>query len=477
VSTVVVRHYLYGPGQTGVPRRRCTVDLTGAGLWLSNETGEIIDSAVEESDDTGLVEFTLTPQSEIAGPDSYYVFRIASTDVARAFIAPVSAVAVKLVDHLVDPDTLDPVDPDLPSLYLARAELGAANGVAPLGADGRVPTANLPVGSGGDLDADLVTIGALTPANDDLLQRKAGAWTNRTPGQVKADLALVPGDLTGFDAAVVALVNAGVAALVDSAPATLDTLNELAAALGDDPNFATTITAALAGKIGLTVVDAAGDLIVGSGADTVTRLAKGGNGQLLGVAAGAVGWVDPPATGLQVDPTAARYGCVALTMHPHDISWISPQFIALVSGRHYMYWVPLPAGTLITGVRLPVQTAGAGAGALRFGLYNDDNTALGDTGDVAAQFTGAVGQTWQSVPLSAPAATTGDGVWITALSTLDTGPAVVFSDTDGTNPLPEWLLNPTTHRTALLRNGVAALPATLVPATANPYIDFAIGVY
>ncbi len=38
------------------------------------------------------------------------------------------------------------------------------------------------------------------------------------------------------------------AALVDSAPATLDTLNELAAALGDDPNFATTISTSLSGK-------------------------------------------------------------------------------------------------------------------------------------------------------------------------------------------------------------------------------------
>jgi hypothetical protein len=36
--------------------------------------------------------------------------------------------------------------------------------------------------------------------------------------------------------------------LVDSAPATLDTLNELAAALGDDENFSTTITNSLAGK-------------------------------------------------------------------------------------------------------------------------------------------------------------------------------------------------------------------------------------
>ena len=40
-------------------------------------------------------------------------------------------------------------------------------------------------------------------------------------------------------------VDAAVADLVDSAPSTLDTLNELAAALGDDPNFATTTSTAL----------------------------------------------------------------------------------------------------------------------------------------------------------------------------------------------------------------------------------------
>ena len=39
-----------------------------------------------------------------------------------------------------------------------------------------------------------------------------------------------------------------VAAVLDSAPETLDTLNELAAALGDDPNFATTIANQIGGK-------------------------------------------------------------------------------------------------------------------------------------------------------------------------------------------------------------------------------------
>lgn len=40
------------------------------------------------------------------------------------------------------------------------------------------------------LNADLVGIAGLSPSNDDLLQRKAGAWINRTPAQVADDLRL-----------------------------------------------------------------------------------------------------------------------------------------------------------------------------------------------------------------------------------------------------------------------------------------------
>lgn len=39
-------------------------------------------------------------------------------------------------------------------------------------------------------DTDLTDISALTPTNDDIMQRKGGAWTNRTVAQVKSDLAL-----------------------------------------------------------------------------------------------------------------------------------------------------------------------------------------------------------------------------------------------------------------------------------------------
>jgi hypothetical protein len=72
-----------------------------------------------------------------------------------------------------------------------------------------------------------------------------------------------------------------IANLVASAPATLDTLNELAAALGDDPNFATTVTNSIATKLNSSAYTAADVLtkiktVDGSGsgldADTVDGL-------------------------------------------------------------------------------------------------------------------------------------------------------------------------------------------------------------
>jgi hypothetical protein len=44
-------------------------------------------------------------------------------------------------------------------------------------------------------NANLTTIAGLSPINDDVLQRKAGAWTNRTPAQLKTDLVLTSTDV------------------------------------------------------------------------------------------------------------------------------------------------------------------------------------------------------------------------------------------------------------------------------------------
>ena len=59
--------------------------------------------------------------------------------------------------------------------------------------------------------------------------------------------------------------DANLAALVDSSPATLDTLNELAAALGDDPNYATTTATAIGTKLPKAGGTMTGDTLHGDG--------------------------------------------------------------------------------------------------------------------------------------------------------------------------------------------------------------------
>jgi hypothetical protein len=59
-------------------------------------------------------------------------------------------------------------------------------------------------------------------------------------------------------------VDTAVANVIDSAPAALDTLNELAAALGDDANFSTTVTNSIATKLPLAGGTMTGNIVMGS---------------------------------------------------------------------------------------------------------------------------------------------------------------------------------------------------------------------
>lgn len=97
--------------------------------------------------------------------------------------------------------------------------------------------------------------GALLAAND--LSDVTNAGTARTNLDVKS-AAEITSEISAAIAAVTlatlgglnqAEVDARVQLVVDTAPAALDTLNELAAALGDDPNFSATITAQLSNKV------------------------------------------------------------------------------------------------------------------------------------------------------------------------------------------------------------------------------------
>ena len=80
--------------------------------------------------------------------------------------------------------------------------------------------------------------------------------------------------------ATTAYVDAAYVALVDSSPATLNTLNELAAALGDDANFSTTVTNSIATKLPLAGGTLTGDLILGDNVKLEIGSATGGDLQL-----------------------------------------------------------------------------------------------------------------------------------------------------------------------------------------------------
>ncbi len=74
-----------------------------------------------------------------------------------------------------------------------------------------------------------------------------------------------------------AFVQQELASLVDSAPSTLNTLNELAAALGDDASFSTTVTNSIAAKLPLAGGTLTGALIVTDGSTSAPSIGNSGD--------------------------------------------------------------------------------------------------------------------------------------------------------------------------------------------------------
>ena len=99
--------------------------------------------------------------------------------------------------------------------------------------------------------------------------------TTLTDGSVSGDFTVV-GTLTvsthtsGTDAASKAYVDTSVSNVIDSSPALLNTLNELAAAINDDADFATTITNSIATKVNKAGDTLTGDLVMGGNKITST---------------------------------------------------------------------------------------------------------------------------------------------------------------------------------------------------------------
>jgi hypothetical protein len=243
LETVTVRGSWFSP-VTGDPLiasatlRAVTEARSAAGDVLLTTIAEprlLVDGAAEWvgvlfSDSAGLSN-PLVYQVEVAGA-GYSRKRLVSLNKADA---------VAGVIQLADIDTVAAV-PDF-AAFVPLFTVGQIGGPAgPLNEDGEVPAAQLPAGGGGGAVASVdgrTGVVVLGDLYTDPAELAAGLATRANT--VHTHTAVQVTDFT-------ATVDARVQLVVDAAPAALDTLNELAAALGDDANFAATMTTALAGK-------------------------------------------------------------------------------------------------------------------------------------------------------------------------------------------------------------------------------------
>ena len=119
-----------------------------------------------------------------------------------------------------------------------------------------------------------------TALNSKLNGIEAGATADQTAAEILTAIKTVDGTGTGLDADLLdgqhgtyytGYTDTAIANLVATAPATLDTLNELATALGNDPNFATTVTTSIGTKAASAITISAGAGMTGGGDLTANR--------------------------------------------------------------------------------------------------------------------------------------------------------------------------------------------------------------
>ena len=180
--------------------------------------------------------------------------------------------------------------------------------------------------------------------------------------------------------ATTAYVTTALANLVDSAPGTLNTLNELAAALGDDANFSTTVTNSIATKLPLT----GGTLTGGLTATALAVNSGGSTSDISGTAIFRIMGSDVRITntsGSEAMATFAADGAVSL-FHDASTKLATTSTGITVTGTLN----GITTTRSVSGTRWGVLPEVASNGVLEIGRYLDFHATSGDTSDYGARF-------------------------------------------------------------------------------------------
>lgn len=158
-----------------------------------------------------------------------------------------------------------------------------------------------PYPSGSDVPNVPSDIQSLATSIDTFLDNKANLASPTFTGTPAAPTANAGTNTTQI--ATTAFVNTAITNLINGAPGALDTLDELAQALGDDSNFATTVTNSLSGKLNTSGGTISGNLVVSGTIDaneireTVVDVTLSSNVGTLDWTAGNIYYISTAPTG------------------------------------------------------------------------------------------------------------------------------------------------------------------------------------
>ena len=204
-------------------------------------------------------------------------------------------------------------------------------------------------------------------------------------GTLTGDLTLSGNPTAANHAANKTYVDTEVAGIVSSAPATLDTLNELAAALGDDANFSTTVTNSIATKMPLAGGTFTGNVEISTGIDLNTNGSAtfAGNTQVGGASYGNVnGLLIESAGGIRATNNTASYHLFRgyTTGNPANTSSITADGSAEFAGNMTVTGTGQYTGAQRGGVSTLTSAATITIN------FNDSNHFTLTTGHAAIQF-------------------------------------------------------------------------------------------